>query len=161
MKSAKLIGKVLVGFLLTGAALSIAILFMYRSINEVSIAVDEAGKPNERLEEWKSSVNLLYEAENRSRSWRITKNQQEIRAFDSIRSASVFHLAKLFELNHDSAKGLVLCDSLRTLSAERFEVLGEWINFSEEGSDEHSVLDDILMEMVRREKEVSEKNIQL
>ncbi|MDQ3111385.1 MAG: ATP-binding protein [Bacteroidota bacterium] len=160
MKSTKLIGKVLIGFLLTAAVLSVAILFMYRSIYDVSIAVEEAGKPNERLEEWKSAVNLLYEAENSARSWRVTKNQEDLTAFDSIRSAQAMHIIKLYELNRDSVKGLAYCDSLRLLSAERFEVLGDWINFSFIENEEHSVLDDILLEMARREKTVSEKNSQ-
>jgi signal transduction histidine kinase len=158
MKSAKLIGKVLIGFLLTGAVLSVAILFMYRSIHDVSIAVNEAGKPNKRLEEWKSAVNLLYEAENSARSWRVNKNPDDLVAFESIRVQQALHIDRLHELNRGSAKGPALCDSLRVLSEERFEVLGGWINFSYIENEETSVLDDILQEMARREKSVSEKN---
>jgi signal transduction histidine kinase len=161
MKSAKLIGKVLIGFLLTGAVLSVAILFMYRSIHEVSVAVNEAGKPNERLEEWKSAVNLLYQAENSARNWRLSKkDENDLKAFDSIRMQQSLRINRLYELNRDSAEGLALCDSLRALSEERFEVLGGWINFSYTENDETSVLDDILQDMARREKSVAEKNMQ-
>jgi signal transduction histidine kinase/ActR/RegA family two-component response regulator len=165
MKSAKLIGKVLVGFLLTGAALSVAILFMYRSIHDVSTAVDEAGKPNERLEEWKTTVNLLYEAENKARNLRILnerelKNERELNAFDSIRTEQTMHLSRLYDLNEDSLQGLILCDSLRVLSAERFEVLADWIRFASIENNENSVLDAILVEMAQREKTVSRENVQ-
>lgn len=165
MKSAKLIGKVLIGFLLTGAVLSVAILFMYRSIQEVTRAVDEAGKPIARLEEWKTTVNLLYEAENKARSWRIIKDNpelkaQELNAFDSLRKQHAIHLSNLYALNHDSIKGLILCDSLRVLSADRFEVLADWINFAYVENEENSVLDDLLLEMAKREKTVSEENVQ-
>lgn len=159
MKSVKLIGKVLIGFLLIGAALSIAILIMYRSIHEVSLAVGEAGKPNARLEEWKSAVNLLYEAENKARSWRISKDEADLRSFDSIREEQSRSLTKLSRLNIDSIKGMVLCDSLRLLSDERFEILGDWINFSFTENNEASVLDAILQDMAQREKAVQEKNI--
>ncbi len=158
MKSTKLIGKVLIGLLLTGAVLSVAILFMYHSIHDVSLAVDEAGKPNERLDEWKKTVNLLYEAENKSRSWRITKDEAELKSFDSIRTAVSIHLTKLYELNRDSAKGLALCDSLHQLSEERFEVLGDWINFTDETNTENTVLVDILHVMAQKEKSVMEEN---
>ncbi|CAN5909361.1 hypothetical protein BH11BAC7_BH11BAC7_05660 [soil metagenome] len=158
MKSAKLIGKVLIGFLLTGAALSVAIFIMYRSINEVSLAVEDAGKPNKRLEEWKSAVNLLYEAENKSRSWRITKNTADLNSFDSIRTAQEDHILRLYELNIDSVKGLVLCDSLRLLSEQRFEILGDWINFSAIENTASGVLDGILSDMAQREKSVQKKN---
>jgi signal transduction histidine kinase/ActR/RegA family two-component response regulator len=161
MKGVQLIGKVLIGFLLTGAAMSVAILFMYRSIHDVSVAVDEAAKPNARLEEWKTCVNLLYEAENVSRNVRITQDTAGFKLFDSIREANLNHLSILFHLNKDSAKDLVFCDSLRILSEERFDQLGDWIGFSDAGSDENSVLDDILKEMANREKAVSEKNAQI
>lgn len=166
MKSAKLIGKVLIGFLLTGAALSVAILFMYRSIHDVSTAVDEAGKPNERQEEWKTTVNLLYEAENRARNLRVLKNghesisEHELNAFDSIRTEQTIHLSRLYDLNEDSLQGLILCDSIRVLSAERFEVLADWIRFASIENNENSVLNAILVEMAKREKKVSEENVQ-
>ena len=158
MKGFALIWKVLLGFLLTGAALSVAILFMYRSIHDVSKAVDEAAKPNQRLLEWKEAVNVLFLADNKAHSWRINKKQADLVAFDSLREESAIHLARLKSLNHDSAHALALCDSLEILSADRFDLLGEWIQFST-GSDEgDKVFNDILQKMAEREKIVSRQN---
>jgi signal transduction histidine kinase/CheY-like chemotaxis protein len=158
MKGFALIGKVLIGFLLTGAALSIAILFMYRSIHDVSKAVDEAAKPNQRLVEWKTAVNILYLADNKAHSWRFNKKQSDLDEFDSLREESAIHIARLKSLNHDSARGLAFCDSLQVLSADRFDLLGEWIQFSASDNEESTVLNDILQKMADKEKAVTKKN---
>lgn len=161
MKGFALIWKVLLGFLFTGAALSVAILFMYRSIHDVSKAVDEAGKPNQRLLEWKEAVNILFLADNKAHSWRLNKKQADLVAFDSLREESAIHLSRLKSLNHDSARTLALCDSLQILSADRFDLLGDWIQFSTGTNEENNVLDDILQKMAEREKTVSFQNKQI
>ncbi len=140
------------GFLLIVIVLCSAIFFMYRALSGVSTAVGLVGEPSRKLVEWKSTANLINEAEINVRAWRITGDKNALMRFDSCRMSTTLGIIRLRTLINGKPEQLALSDSLASLAAARFDLLGTWITLSDSMTAGPSVVDDILNEMALQEQ---------